>query len=76
MSMAFLDQNKHPLHQLSASQINELISTEVITDGMTVKVKSALSAAEEIGHAVTIASWKQAVNILIEKRQVGTRIIP
>lgn len=72
-----LDQNKQRIESLTQSQADELIEQGVITDGMVVKVNSALEAAEMLKRPVIIASWKES-NKLIELfngKSIGTRMI-
>ncbi|MGB3725060.1 MAG: acetylglutamate kinase, partial [Glaciecola sp.] len=71
-----LDQNKQLINELSHERSEQLISEHVITDGMVVKVQAAQSAANKIQQAVTIASWDNTKQILVEHLQYGTQILP
>ncbi len=73
-----LNAEKQLLESLTEDQIQQLIDTNVIRDGMQVKVKAALDAASSLQHPVTIASWKSPEQLLgLKNRQsVGTLIIP
>ncbi|SHF41393.1 acetylglutamate kinase [Vibrio gazogenes] len=53
-----LDENKQLIPQLDVHQANQLIADGVITDGMIVKVKAALEAADDLGRAITVAGWR------------------
>jgi acetylglutamate kinase len=53
-----LDENKQLIPQLNEQQANKLIADGVITDGMIVKVKAALEAADDLGRAITVAGWR------------------
>lgn len=71
-----LDAKKQAIHELDAQLCDSLIEQGVITDGMAVKVKAAQDAASAIGHPVTIASWADSHDILIEQQAKGTQILP
>ncbi len=73
-----LDENKQLLASLSDEQVNILIESNVIRDGMTVKVKAAQEAANTLQKAVIIASWKQPDLLLHVQTQksLGTLILP
>lgn len=73
-----LDQQGNIITELNTKQIQQLIEQQVITDGMVVKVQSALATAQQLQRSVEIASWKnpeQVAELLVGKR-VGTRIKP
>ena len=73
-----LDANKNLIGELDALQIKDLVEQQVIRDGMVVKVQAAQSAADSLGRSVTIASWKNAGNLLnlLNNKQVGSKILP
>lgn len=73
-----LDENKALLPQLNAVQIAQLIETNVITDGMIVKVNAALDAAKILNRGVDIANWKypEKLTALFTGEIIGTRINP
>lgn len=72
-----LDQNKQRLSSLTMQQAENLIEQGVITDGMIVKVQSALEAAKILGRPVDIASWKDSEQLidLFNGQPTGTRMI-
>lgn len=72
---AVLDDNKQRIAHLDEAEIQHLIKTKVIKDGMTVKVESALKTANSTGKSVTIASWQDNINHIIHG-QLGTQITP
>ena len=73
-----LDQNKELIDKLDAQRAEELIDTNVITDGMIVKVRAALSAANDLGRSIEVAGWKdpQRLNKLFAGESIGTRFFP
>ncbi|KGQ63755.1 acetylglutamate kinase [Gallibacterium anatis] len=73
-----LDQQKNLIAELNTVQIENLISEQVITDGMIVKVKAALTAAQALNQAVEIANWKKPEKLadLFSGQRIGTRIAP
>lgn len=54
-----LDAQKNLIPSLDSDSLDKLIIAGVIRDGMMVKVRAALDAANEIGLQVTIASWRK-----------------
>ncbi|MBP4132637.1 acetylglutamate kinase [Gallibacterium anatis] len=73
-----LDQQKNLIDELNTAQIEKLIAEQVITDGMIVKVKAALTAAQALNQAVEIANWKKPEKLadLFSGQRIGTRIAP
>ena len=73
-----LDANKVLIEHLNTEQIETLIAQNVIRDGMIVKVQAALTAANSLGRSVTIASWKDAEELLglLQQRTIGSKISP
>jgi acetylglutamate kinase len=73
-----LDANKNLIQHLDTEQIATLIAQSVIRDGMIVKVHAALKAANSLGRSVTIASWKDAKNLLglLQQQTIGSKIAP
>lgn len=71
-----LDGDKQLIHELDSSLCESLLADEVITDGMVVKVRAAQEAANAIKMPVTIASWNNTENILINQQPLGTRVLP
>ncbi len=73
-----LDAEKQVIGELDQQQINALITSGVIKDGMQVKVNAAMDTANLLGQAVIIAGWKapDALHALLNGAEVGTRILP
>lgn len=69
-----LDGKGRLLASLTASDIQALKAQGVITGGMVVKVDAALFAAEKLGRAVRLASWRDPK--AIDNAQLGTLIAP
>ena len=67
---------KQVIPELNTQLADKLIAENVIQDGMAVKVKAALQAAEQLG-AVMLASWKNPDNLvsLLAGQAVGTKVI-
>lgn len=72
-----LDANKQLIQQLTPSIAKHLIEQGVITDGMVVKVNSALRAAKVLKRPVDIASWRQIDTLitLFDGKNKGTRMM-
>lgn len=70
-----LDAQKNLIPSLDSDSLDKLIAQGVIRDGMMVKVKAALDAANEIGLAVTIASWRDPSELFMGSK-TGTKITP
>ncbi|MEH6454377.1 MAG: acetylglutamate kinase [Psychromonas sp.] len=70
------DQNKQVIPELNSQYADKLIAENVIQDGMVVKVKAALEAANSLGY-VMLASWKNPDNLvsLLAGQAVGTKVI-
>ena len=73
---AVLNKSRQPIPRLTAPEIGQLIADGVIVDGMAVKERAALAAAEEIQRRVLIASWRQPECIAgwCAGKSVGTEI--
>ena len=71
-----LDANKARIESLTQNQAQSLIEQGVITDGMAVKVNSALEAASMLGKSIDIASWKENDKLitLFNGQPIGTRL--
>lgn len=67
---------KQVIPELNTQLADTLIAENVIQDGMIVKVKAALQAADELGY-VMLASWKNPENLvsLLAGKAVGTKVI-
>jgi len=73
-----LDQHHHVITELDSDQAEHLIDTNVITDGMIVKVQAALEAANTLGRPIVVAGWKtpKVLNTLFSGKNIGTRFFP
>ncbi len=71
-----LDKNGEVIKQLNEDTINTLIQDGTIKDGMTVKVNAAMAASKETGQTVTIASWNDAYELLVNRENKGSMISP
>lgn len=69
-----LDRNGQLIESLDEAEALNLIADGTITEGMAVKVKSALRAASKIHQNVYIASYKDPLlaENLMSRRQIGT----
>jgi acetylglutamate kinase len=70
------DAQKEVIPELNTQLADTLIAENVIQDGMAVKVKAALQAAEQLGY-VMLASWKNPENLvsLLAGHSVGTKVV-
>lgn len=70
------DANKQVIPELNTQLADKLIAENVIQDGMAVKVKAALQAADQLGY-VMLASWKNPDNLvaLLAGKTVGTKVV-
>ena len=70
------DAQKQVIPELNTQLADKLIAENVIQDGMAVKVKAALQAADELGY-VMLASWKNPENLvsLLAGQAVGTKVV-
>jgi acetylglutamate kinase len=70
------DAQKEVIPELNTQLADTLIAENVIQDGMAVKVKAALQAAEQLGY-VMLASWKNPHNLvsLLAGHSVGTKVV-
>lgn len=73
-----LNADKCLIERLDHDSVEILIKQGVIRDGMTVKVKAAQDAANDLNRPVTIASWKHPESLLKLQRNsgLGTQILP
>jgi acetylglutamate kinase len=70
-----LDKNKQLFKKLNEKNIAQLIDDHTITDGMVVKVNSALDAAKKTQQNVYIASWSNDdLDNLLQGKSAGTAI--
>lgn len=73
-----LDGKGHLIATLDAKQADALIVSKVITDGMIVKVKAALEAAQDLGRPIEVATWRYPEKLakLFGGESIGTRFLP
>ncbi|MBD1568522.1 MULTISPECIES: acetylglutamate kinase [Aliivibrio] len=73
-----LDAEKQLIKSLDSAQAEMLIHQAVITDGMIVKVRAALDAAQELGRAIEVASWRSPEKLaeLFIGNSIGTQFQP
>lgn len=73
-----LDGKGHLLASLNEQQANALIAGKVITDGMIVKVKAALEAANDLGRPIQVATWRypDKLSKLFAGESIGTQFLP
>ncbi|EGR5062028.1 acetylglutamate kinase [Vibrio cholerae] len=73
-----LDGKGHLIATLDAKQADALIAGKVITDGMIVKVKAALEAAQDLGRPIEVATWRypEKLTKLFGGESIGTRFLP
>ncbi|WP_423839929.1 acetylglutamate kinase [Vibrio mytili] len=73
-----LDGKGHLLKSLSEKEANALIEGHVITDGMIVKVKAALEAANDLGRPIEVATWRYPEKLvqLFAGQSIGTQFLP
>ena len=71
-----LDGKGKLLPQLDKATAQDLMEKGVITDGMAVKVKAALHAAETLGQPVCVASWRYPDQLLklLGGAAIGTQV--
>jgi acetylglutamate kinase len=73
-----LDSQRQLIPSLNSVTAHELIAAGVITDGMIVKVKAALDAANDLGRAIEVAGWRhpELLAKLFAGESIGTRFLP
>ncbi|MGX9418036.1 acetylglutamate kinase [Vibrio sp. RC27] len=73
-----LDADKQLIPSLDQASAEQLIKDEVITDGMIVKVRAALEAANDLGRAIEVAGWRQPelLSDVFAGNSIGTRFLP
>ena len=73
-----LDGKGQLLPSLNEQQANQLIASQVITDGMIVKVKAALEAANDLGRPIEVATWRYPEKLaqLFAGESIGTQFLP
>lgn len=64
------------IEDMDAAKAQSLIDEGVITGGMEVKVKAALSASQALGKNVTVAGWKdpEQLKALLAGKRTGTNV--
>ncbi len=72
-----LDADKALIEEIDSAKAEALIADGVIRDGMIVKVKAALDAAQTLRRSIAVASWKQPHHLvaLLEGKPAGTRVL-
>lgn len=72
-----LDGKGKLLPNLNADQADELIKGGVITDGMIVKVRAALEAANALGRPIEVATWRypEKLSALFSGSSIGTQFL-
>ncbi len=73
-----LDGKGNLLASLSQAEAETLIQGKVITDGMIVKVRAALEAANQLGRPVEVATWRypDKLDALFSGKRIGTQFLP
>ncbi len=73
-----LDSKGNLINEMTSSYAEKLISEEVITGGMTVKVNAALKAAKTLNRALSVASWRypDQITALLNGKAIGTKVLP
>ncbi|MHA2718017.1 acetylglutamate kinase [Vibrio owensii] len=73
-----LDGKGHLIKTLSEQEADALIKGQVITDGMIVKVKAALEAANDLGRPIEVATWRypEKLTQLFAGESIGTQFLP
>lgn len=73
-----LDGKGHLIHSLNQQQADALIEAKVITDGMIVKVRAALEAAQDLGRPIEVATWRYPEKLaqLFAGQSIGTQFLP
>ncbi len=73
-----LDGKGKLLSSLNGSQSEALIAGKVITDGMIVKVRAAVDAAQSLGRPIEVATWRYPENLaeLFDGKSIGTQFLP
>ena len=74
---AVLDGDRQPIAKLTEQSAEQLIASGVIADGMAVKVRAAMAAAQATQRRVLIASWQnpECITRWCAGESVGTEII-
>lgn len=73
-----LDGKGQLISSLDESTANQLIESQVITDGMIVKVNAALEAANDLGRPIEVATWRYPEKLaeLFAGKSIGTQFLP
>lgn len=73
-----LDGKGKLLPSLDGSQSEALIAGKVITDGMIVKVRAAVEAAQTLGRPIDVATWRypEKLSELFDGKSIGTQFLP
>lgn len=73
-----LDGKGQLISNLDEPTAHKLIEDQVITDGMIVKVKAALEAANDLGRPIEVATWRYPEKLaeLFAGKSIGTQFLP
>ncbi|WP_341664985.1 acetylglutamate kinase [Vibrio sp.] len=73
-----LDGKGRLIKSLDDKEAQSLINGHVITDGMIVKVKAALEAANTLGRSIEVATWRYPEKLaqLFAGESIGTQFLP
>lgn len=73
-----LDGDKKVISTMTQSLATQLIKTQVITDGMIVKVNTALETATTLGAPIGILNWRQPqlISEWLTTQSCGTTVLP
>ncbi|BBI01057.1 acetylglutamate kinase [Buchnera aphidicola (Nipponaphis monzeni)] len=73
---AILDGKGQRIAKITPQKAEQLIHKGIITNGMIIKVRTALDAAHSLGHSVDIASWQdiKSLELLFNGIPTGTRV--
>ncbi|PPI88020.1 acetylglutamate kinase [Candidatus Pantoea edessiphila] len=72
-----IDNKGSLITEINRNEAKKLISNKIITNGMIIKVKAALTAARVLNRPVNISSWKKSDQLisLLNGYSIGTRIV-
>ncbi|WP_343153745.1 acetylglutamate kinase [Buchnera aphidicola (Mindarus keteleerifoliae)] len=75
---SIIDGKGKPITKIDFNLAHKLINRGIITDGMIVKVKAALEAAQTLNKIVDIASWQneKELKLLFKGKSIGTQVLP
>ncbi|WP_111978646.1 acetylglutamate kinase [Algibacillus agarilyticus] len=72
-----LDANKHVIPTMTRDVADDLIASGVITDGMVVKVNTALATAKTLQAPIGILNWREPklISQWLENQSCGTTVV-